>query len=164
MEQSGCRQASDSSSELVICDGEAAARAHQQLFTMPASCYRLAGADGILQAVSSAVTEDLTRLHIAAGWEAMLQVAFWTSRRPLLIDLLGLLKKTGVSEAELQPFRTADIQDLFPWLYYGKRFETLRKVANRAKAKAESELEKKKLMVYCHLVAEDTGQIIASSL
>lgn len=155
--------ASDAAIEIVICDGEAATKAHKQLFTMSEACYRMADGN-ILGAISGSVTEDLTRLHISAGWEAMLQVALWTSRRPLLIDVLGLLKKTGISEAELLPFKAADINDIFPWLYYGKRFETLRKIANRAKAKAESALEKKKLLVYCHLVAEDTGQIVASSL
>jgi hypothetical protein len=167
LEQAGCIKASvnasDAALELVICEGEAATKAHRQLFTMNEACYRVADVD-ILGTISSSVTEDLTKLHIAAGWETMLQIALWTSRRPLLIDVLGLLKKTGISEAELLPFRGADINDIFPWLYYGKRFETLRKIANRARTKAESVLEKKKLLVYCHLVAEDTGQIVASSL
>lgn len=130
---------------------------------MNEACYRMADGD-LLGVVSASVTEDLTKLHIAAGWEAILRVALWTSRRPLLIDVLGLLKKVGITESELLPFRNADINDIFPWLYYGKRFEALRKIANRAKAKAESALEKKKLLVYCHLVAEDTEQIVASSL
>ncbi|MBA4372084.1 MAG: hypothetical protein C0402_04410 [Thermodesulfovibrio sp.] len=171
MEPAGCiktsgqasGQTSDSVSEIVICDGEAAAKAHRQLFTINEACYRMAG-DDILGAAASSVTEDLTKLHIAAGWETMLKVALWTSRRPLLVDVLGLLKKNGIGETELLPFRNADINDIFPWLYYGKRFETLRKIANRARARAESVLEKKKLLVYCHLVAEDTGQIVASSL
>ncbi len=167
VEQAGCIKSSDIApdavTEIVICEGEAAAKAHRQLFTLNETSYRMADGD-ILRALSSSVTEDLTKLHIAAGWEPMLQVALWTSRRPLLIDVLGLLKKTGVTETELLPFRGADINDIFPWLYYGKRFETLRKIANRAKTKAESALERKKLLVYCHLVAEDTGQIVASSL
>ena len=163
MEQASGIRASYSLLEVVICDGKAAAQAHKELFTMSDVCYRMAAGD-ILRAVSAAVTDDLMKLHIAAGWESMLQVALWTSRRPLLIDLLGLLKKTGINEAELLPFRHADINDIFPWLYYGKRFETLRKISNGAKAKAESVIGKKKLIVYCHLVAEDTGRIVSSSL
>jgi len=130
---------------------------------MDDSCYHLADGD-FLGSVRAVITDDLSKLHIAAGWEPMLKVALWTSRRPPLHDVLMLLKKSGVSEAELSPFGNADINDLFPWLYYGKRLEVLRKIVNRAKAKAEAALGKKKLIVYCHLLAEDVGLIVASSL
>ena len=137
--------------------------AHQELFRLNSRCYRLTGGD-ILTSVLSAVEEDTTKLHIAAGWESLLRVALWTPKRPLLHDVLGLLKKTGISEQELLPFQKADIADLFPWLYYGKRFETLRKLVNRAKSRAEAAVDRKLLLVYCHLVSEDTGRIVASSL
>lgn len=149
--------------ELVIYEGEAARKSHKEMFSFDDSYYEKSGAD-IVKSLTGAARGDISKIHIAAGWESILRVALWTSSRPLIHDVLGLLKKTGVGDAELSPFKHADIQDLFPWLYYGKKFETLRKVCNRARARAEAGLEKKKLLVYCHLVSEETGAVVASSL
>jgi hypothetical protein len=163
LENSACRTVSEGSKEIVIYEGEAAKESHKELFSLDDSYYLMAG-DNMLKSLSSAVTDDLAKLHISAGWESVLKIALWTSGRPFLHDVLGLLKKAGISEAELSPFKNADINDLFPWLYYGKRFEILRKICNKAKARAEAGLEKKKLLVYCHLVSEETGRVVASSL
>ncbi|MHB8880107.1 MAG: hypothetical protein ACYC69_01200 [Thermodesulfovibrionales bacterium] len=163
MEPPVCRTVAEGSNEIVIYEGAAAGASHKELFQLADSHYFPAGPD-IVQSLSSCVTDDLAKLHVAAGWETILRVALWTSRRPLIHDVLALLKKTGIAEAELSPFRTADINDLFPWLYYGKRFEVLRKICNKAKARAEAGLEKKMLLVYCHLVSDETGRIVASSL
>jgi len=91
-------------------------------------------------------------------------VALWTSARPPVFDVISLLKKAGVGEAELLPFKTADINDLFPWLYYGRKFDVVRKVCSVAKAKTEAKITGKYVPVICHLLSDDTERIVASSL
>ncbi len=117
--------------------------------------------------VASILSVDLaniSKLHISAGWEAMLEAALWTLGRPSVHDVLALLKKAGIGDDEIAPFRKSEVADLFPWLYYGKRFDVLRRVCNTAKARIDSKLERKKLLVYCHLSEDHTGRIVASNL
>jgi hypothetical protein len=106
----------------------------------------------------------LSKLHISAGWENILKIAIWTSDRPLIHEVIALIKKSGVSEEDLGPFNEADINDIFPWLYYSNRFDVLRKICNAAKSRIESKINSKKVLIYCHLVSDDTGKIVASSL
>jgi hypothetical protein len=91
-------------------------------------------------------------------------IALWTTSRPLIFDVVSLLKKSGADDAELVPFKTCDINDLFPWLYYGKKFDILRKICNAAKTKTEARIGSKHLHVVCHMVADDSLRIVASSL
>jgi N-acetyl-anhydromuramyl-L-alanine amidase AmpD len=77
---------------------------------------------------------------------------------------MALIKKAGIGDAEIAPFKKSEVGDIFPWLYYGKRFDVLRRVCNTAKTRIESKLERKKLLVYCHLVMDDAGTIVASNL
>jgi N-acetyl-anhydromuramyl-L-alanine amidase AmpD len=94
----------------------------------------------------------------------MLEVALWTPGRPPVHDVLGLLKRAGVGDDEIAPFKKSEVADLFPWLYYGKRLDVLRRVCNTAKTRIDSKLERKKLLVYCHLSMDDAGRIVASNL
>lgn len=149
--------------EVVVYSNDIAKKAHQQLFTLPESSY-LPAKNRITDAVTAAARDNIIKLHIAADWEAIVTIALWSSVRPASHDVLTLLRKAGVAEAELSPFAKADVNDLFPWLYYGKKFDILRKICNAAKARSESMIEKKKVLVYCHLVSPDPQQIVASSL
>nr|MDA8078658.1 hypothetical protein [Nitrospiraceae bacterium] len=79
-------------------------------------------------------------------------------------EVFSLMKRASVADAELAPFRDADINDIFPSLYYGRRFDILRKVCHAAKAKAEAKINRKNLLVYCHLASEDVARIVASNL
>ena len=147
----------------MLYQGDAAKRSHRHLFRLDEACYRNAGED-MVGSVLSVDLKDVSRLHISVCWETMVRMALWTSGPPPIHDVLALLKKAGVADEELSPFIAADVRDLFPWLYYGKRFDVLRKICNLAKAKTESKLGKKKLLVYCHLVSDEVGTIIASNL
>ena len=149
--------------EMVLCQGEAAKKAHKSLFFFDDACYVPVAGD-MIGSVLSSVHENLNKLHISAGWEAILKVALWASGEPGTHDVLNLLKKAGITDDELAPFRKSDIHDILPWLYYGKRFDVLRRICNTAKAKAESKVDRKKLIVYCHLVSDEADRIVASSL
>jgi hypothetical protein len=151
------------SGEIVLHQGDVAKRSHRQLFALDEACYRSVGSD-MVRSVLSVDLEDVSRLHISAGWEAMVCTALWSSPAPPIRDVIALLKKAGAGDEELAPFAAADLHDIFPWLYYGKRFDVLRKICNIAKAKTEAKLGKKKLLVYCHLVSDEEEKIIASNL
>ncbi|MBI5640742.1 MAG: hypothetical protein HZA17_09975 [Nitrospirae bacterium] len=149
--------------EIVLYQGEGARRAHQELFSLDAACYRSVGTE-ITGAVLSAYGQTSNKLHIVAGWEAVLRVALWTSAPLAVHDALALIRKSGAADVDIEPFRRSEINDILPWLYYSKKFDILRRICNSAKAKAESKAGNKKLLVYCHLFSEETGRIIASSL
>jgi hypothetical protein len=40
----------------------------------------------------------------------------------------------------------------------------MRKICSAAKSKIESKIDSRKVLVYCHLVSDETGKIVASSL
>jgi hypothetical protein len=148
--------------EIVLFRGEAAKKSHKNLFVLDNSCYLSAG-EKILNSVSAVCRENLKKLHIVCGWGIMLKVALWTEDLAVH-DVLSIFKKCGVTDEELTPFKRSEIDDLFPWLYYGKRADVLRKICNAAKSKAESKAGVKHLRVFCHLVSEETERIVASSL
>lgn len=150
-------------SEVVLYQVDTAKRAHKELFPLDDACYLISGED-IIHSVLAVAQENPTKLHIAAGWGAVLRVALWISRRPEIHEVFALIKRFGITDEELAPFRRSDIDDIFPWLYYGKRFDILKRLCHTAKAKTESKINRKKLLVYCHLVSDEAGRIISSNL
>jgi hypothetical protein len=163
LKTSGTETRSGVSSEIVLYQGEVAKVSHRQLFSLHDACYRSAG-DDMIRTILATDLKGVSRLHISACWETVAGIAVWTPGRLPIHDVLGLLRRAGINEEELLPFVAADARDLFPWLYYGNRFDVLRKVCNIAKAKIEEKLGKKNLLVYCHLVSDETEKIIASNL
>jgi hypothetical protein len=149
--------------EIVLCQGEAAKRSHQNLFSLDDSCYCLSG-ESIVASILSINLENISKLHISTGWEAMLEMALWTTAKPLVHDVIVLLKRAGIGDDEIGPFKKSEVNDIFPWLYYGKRFDVLRRICNTAKTRIDSKLERKKLLVYCHLSMDEMGRIVASNL
>lgn len=111
-----------------------------------------------------AAQAGLSKLHISAEWENILKIAVWTCDSPLIHDVISLVKKCGVKEEELMPFKHSDINDILPWLYYSNRTDILRKICGAAKTRIESRIDSRKVLVYCHLVSKETEKIIASSL
>jgi hypothetical protein len=149
--------------EIVICQDEISKESHKALFSLDEGCYRQSGKN-IVDAILGVAHTGLSKLHITAGWENILKIAVWTCDRPLIHEVITLMMKTGVKEEELRPFQHSDINDIFPWLYYANRFDILRKICNAAKARIESRIDSRKVLVYCHLVSEGTTKIVASSL
>jgi hypothetical protein len=163
LETSVSKDKSDVFREIVIFQDEISRKSHKVLFSLDDSCYKRC-CKNIVDTVLDAAQSGLSKLHIVAGWENILKLAVWTCDRPLLHEVIALIKKTGVKEEELKPFKNSDINDLFPWLYYGNRFDILRKICSAAKSKIEANIDSRKVLVYCHLVSDETGKIVASSL
>lgn len=163
MEPSNNKDRHDFFREIVVFQDENSRKSHKVLFSLDDACYTQTCKD-ILNTIIDVAQVRLSKLHISAGWENILKIAIWTSDRPLIHEVIALIKKSGVSEEDLGPFNEADINDIFPWLYYSNRFDVLRKICNAAKSRIESKINSKKVLIYCHLVSDDTGKIVASSL
>jgi len=149
--------------ELVLVQHEISKKVHQELFSFDESHYIMAGND-ILESILALAGQGVDKLHIVVDWRHLLMIALWMPSLPPVFDVTNLLKKYGASDAELSPFRMSDVDDLFPWLYYGRKFDMLRKICNAAKTRAESRVSRKHMHILCHLVSEDTPRIVASSL
>ena len=163
LETSADKDKNDVFREIVIFQDEISRKCHKVLFSLDDACYKRC-CKNIVDAVLEVAQSGLSKLHIIAGWENILKLAVWTCDKPLIHEVISLIKKTGVKEEELKPFKNSDINDLFPWLYYGNRFDTLRKICGAAKTKIESKIDSRKVLVYCHLVSYETEKIVASSL
>jgi hypothetical protein len=147
--------------EGVIASNKESKYAHSKLYHYAEDAYITVDGD-ILNAVVT-FSKDMKRLHIAATWRDLLRLCVW-KEDPKTGDLFVLFKNSGIRTEELLPFRDSDIGDLFPWLYYGRRFEVLRKICRVAKANAESRTSRNDILVHCHLISEELQCIIASSL
>lgn len=147
--------------EAVIASDEESRRLHRELYRCAEETYRIVE-DDILSSLSD-ITGDLKRLHIAASWLDLMRLAAWKAD-PGIGDLFIILKSAGIKAEHLLPFRDSDIGDLFPWLYYANRVDTLRKICRIAKANAEKHLQNRDTRVYTHLISDDMHRIVASSL
>jgi hypothetical protein len=149
--------------EIVIFQDEISRKSHKALLSLDDACYKQSCIN-IVDSVVEVAQSGLSKLHISAGWENILKIAVWTCDSPLIHDVISLVKKCGVKEEELMPFKHSDINDIFPWLYYSNRTDILRKICGAAKTRIESRIDSRKVLVYCHLVSEESEKIIASSL
>lgn len=147
--------------EMVICSDMASEKAHKALFSFPEGCY-VSGAEQILDLVASTAQKELQRLHIAAGFEAILKLALWTEK-PEENEVRSLLLRTGVDDAE-SAVAGAGIEEIFSRLYDGRRFDVLKRICRAARLTAQSRIGLEKTSVHCHLVSADVQKIVASSL
>lgn len=157
-----CDVTSGGKHELVISEDEPSKEAHQSLFRYRDEHYLLCKGDAF-ESLKDAIERGAIKVHLSGSWKWIL--AFATGQRePKRGDVFYLLKSCGVTEDELRPFRGADVEGIFHFLYYGKRFEVLRKVCHRAKNRTEQMLGKEGISIHCHIVSSVTSQIVASSL
>ena len=163
METSSDKDKNNFFREIVIFQDEISRKSHKALFSLDDACYQQS-CKNIIDSVLEVAQAGLSKLHISAGWENILKIAVWTCDSPLIHDVIALVKKCGVKEEELMPFKHSDINDIFPWLYYSNRTDILRKICSAAKTRIESRIDSRKVLVYCHLVSGETEKIIASSL
>ena len=163
METSSDKDKNNFFREIVIFQDEISRKSHKALFSLDDACYKQSCIN-IVDSVVEVAQAGLSKLHISAGWENTLKIAVWTCDSPLIHDVISLVKRCGVKEEELMPFKHSDINDIFPWLYYSNRTDILRKICSAAKTRIESRIDSRKVLVYCHLVSEETEKIIASSL
>jgi hypothetical protein len=147
---------------LVLFEGEAAKKFHQELFSLPDATYRIIRGD-VTEEVAAALPGLSGELHVSAGWETILSVALWSRTEPPVADVITLLKKTGVADGDLSSVKDLDLPDIFSLLRREERYDFLRKICNAAKASVESRCGGK-ARVHCHLVSEEAARIVASSL
>ncbi|MCI0468817.1 MAG: hypothetical protein L0Y62_01985, partial [Nitrospirae bacterium] len=120
-----------SSRQMVICDSRTAMDAHKGIFHFNDKAYQIAPdketAFDYLSSILSALDADLnpsfSNIHLTLCWENMIRVSQWHSAKPSIGEALTLMRIAGLHSNDLQPFRTADINDIFPSLYYSKRFD-----------------------------------------
>lgn len=156
-----CNYSDVLATEIVICDRNVSLEAHRELFKFDADKYILCDSPPVncLEETRGSVS----KVHISLLWENILSVALWKGSVSLGETML-LLKEAGLEDAELKPFRQGSINDIFPVLYYGKNFDVLRKLCNYAKKVAQDQLRQYGIQINCHMVSEETGRIVASSL
>jgi hypothetical protein len=147
--------------EIVIASNELTMDVHKSLFHLPDEWYILM--NGITFESLSSITKELKRLHLSLNWLDMIRFGTW-QEAPDWRDTFLLLKKVGITIDELKPFRDSPVTDILPYLYYGKRFDILRRICAVTKKNIEQKIMGKIAKVNCHLVYEETSSIIASSL
>lgn len=150
------------SREIVICSDKSSEKAHKALFSFPDDCY-IIDAEKILDMVVSTAQKDFEKLHIAAGFETILKLALW-KEKPEQNDVRSLLLQTGVEDYESVFPPQSGIEDIFFRLYYGSRFDVLKRICRTAGLVAQAKSRLEKPSVRCHLVYADTQKIVASSL
>lgn len=158
--------------EIIICDSAVAKQAHKELFRYSDDVYvTVDNTENIFDIISNTVNlcnagsqSCPSKIHLVLNWLNLLQVSLWQAKKPTAGDAFTVLKNTGIGSHELQPFKNSDLNDIFPWLYYGKRFDILRKICHKAKKQMEAHLKNHSIRVDCHLIAEDTKKVVASSL
>lgn len=157
--------------EIVVCDTTASMNAHQSLYhltddayiTLPEELDRFTSLSGLICECSDNSLCVEFHMHVVLQWGSLLKVAAWKETLTWS-DVFFLLKDAGVSSSEMQPFRDSNPEDLFPWLYYGKKMDVLRRLCLRAKRKFDEILSLHDIRVLCHLVGDDPQRIVASSL
>ncbi len=157
--------------EVVICDSKSALQAHRELFRYNQHSYittdNASNAFPLvvnLVNICNAAVSCPTRIHLAVGWENMLRVAAWQADFALIRDVFIVLKNAGVTDTALAPFSDSPTSDLFPYLYYGKQIDVLKKVCVMARRRIESHVKKSPVRVDCHMITEDSPNVVASSL
>lgn len=156
-----CDHSDARSTEIVICDGNISLVAHRELFKFDKEKYVLCDTPPV-KCLKEAIG-SVSNVHLSFLWKSLLGVALWKDTVSNG-EVMLLLKETGLDDTELNPFRQGSVNDIFPVLYYGKHFDVLRKVCSYAKKVSQDKLGQLSIQVNCHMVSEETGKIVASSL
>ncbi len=150
--------------EVVISESLLTKEAHKALFCFDDDAYQVVD-EGLFDALRQSASSGALKIHVSGGWEWMLCLALWKEGRPARGEVFFLLKTIGLSDDDLRPFTSSDCNDIFHYLYYGRRFDVLRRLCNKAKRVSETRIiHTGSIRINCHLVAGETGQIVASSL
>lgn len=149
--------------EIVIVEDEIAQEAHRSLFHFSDENY-VPGKNGdIFQTLKQVIEKGALKIHLVGSWAWILRFA--TGKNNVNRgEVFFVLKSCGLTEDELRPFRDAQIEDIFHFLYYGKRFEILRKLCHKTKSRTEKSIDHEGVRIYCHIVSAISRQIVASSL
>jgi hypothetical protein len=165
--------------EIVICDSASAMQAHKELFRFPETAYlpvydteRVSSGNirdtfmillHLLDVCNEAMTMP-SRIHLVAGWVNMLRVAAWRQELIYVQDMLDTLKDAGMSDSELNQFTESHVDDLFLYLYSGKRLNIFKELCSMARMQIEAHINKRGVQAECHMIAADESRIFVSSL
>lgn len=157
--------------EIVVCDSSASMTSHRDLYrlaegayiTLPEQPEPFSALKGLIVGCADDPKCAEFHMHVTLRWITLLHVVAWKETLSWT-DIYLLLKDAGVAPDEMQPFRDSNPEDLFPWLYYGKRMDVLRRLCLRAKRRFDEFLSLHDVRVLCHLIADDPQRIVASSL
>jgi len=159
------------SCDFVVCDGPISLSAHRGIFNFNSEVYLECNPNSILITITDVIGEltkghgaTVRNLHITVGWEGLFTVLLWGVEDNTVQRSYLLLKDAGMTRFEIEPFLESPISDIFPNIYYTKRFDVLRRLCSMAKKKVEHRFPKMTGKILCHLVARDEGVIAASSL
>lgn len=154
----------------ILCDSELSKKAHKELFRYEDNIYEVVDNKDVLyktkeiiDLLNSSPSSIPSKIHVVLNWANILKILLWQSENPTG-EMLLVLRNFGLKSEELNLFKNCDVGDIFFYLYYGKRFDVLRKVCHSAKRQIEKHLRNNFIKVDSHIVAEDTGRIVASSL
>ena len=147
--------------EIVFASHESSGNAHREIYHFVEQSY-IVVTDDLLETITQFKGES-NKLHIATDWTDIIRLAAWKSK-PRVGDVFFLLRNMGITSEELLPFKDGEVPDIFPWLYYGKRYDALRKICFAAKTNVEKHIKNKEVRIHCHLTSEDANRIVASSL
>lgn len=148
---------------LVIADSMEARDAHLGLFKLKRDAYGVFSGSEPVRLLKEGVKSGVFSLHVSAGWQWVVRIAVWKDA-PLKGDILLMLTDAGLTRDEVSPFTEADPEDIFPTLYYGRRFDVLRRICRKAKDNIEKNLRCFVQRADVHLINRDITQIVASSL
>jgi len=158
-----CEPTSGGKHEMVIAEDDLAREAHKSLFHFNDENY-LSGDNGnIFSILENIIKKGALKVHLVGSWSWILRFATG-SLQLKRGEVFYILKSCGLTEDELKPFRDSDIEDIFHFLYYGRRFEVLRKLCHKTKSRTEKSINHEGVRVYCHIVSAISKQIVASSL
>lgn len=158
-----CDISTDSRHEEVISENDICKEAHRQLFHFEEKVYFLVNSR-VGDEIDSRIKAGALRIHLSGTWSWILKIALQKKDKLERGEVFYLLKSIGLDDDELKPFSSADINDIFYPLYYGKKFDVLRRLCHRAKKELEEKVNNPAITIHCHLVAPEITQIVASSL
>lgn len=145
--------------EIVFASNELTKDIHRELFRFPEECYILIN-HNLIKSISS-YCDKVERIHLAVNWQDMIRLGTGCEK-PDKGSIFLLMKKVGLTDRELQHFNDP-MTELLSYLYFGKRFDVLRRLCTVTKKGLEKNL-KGLARFSCHLVYEDVSAIIASNL
>ncbi len=164
------------SGDVVVCDSHSSMLAHKGIFNFNDAAYVIHSEPVLILKLISRLIERalddtvndpgiaINNLHIAVHWETLFCLLLWTEEIPSVNKAYLLLQEAGMTRNDIEPFLTATLHDLFPSLYYSKRFEILRRLCTKTKRHLEQRFPIMKGKILCHLTLREDGIIAASSL
>jgi hypothetical protein len=167
---------------LVLCINEEAAQAHLGLFGLPEHAYATPADNQRASSAVSAVSwlmrriDDLSlagrppdtpkavHLQVVVDGSGLAALALWSVDEPSPDELLSLLTTAGMAAGEARAITPHGRRRIFASLCHENRVDILRRLCRLVKRKIEDRTRAPGLHVDCHMLAEESKRLVASSL